>query len=99
MLHSEATFLSDPPTNFDGQFFWDWLNMVFQEATGRPIQFSDIDAHVEIGGNHLIFETKTEGVLVPGGQKQALLQLFARSTRPNWDGHGDEVAAAVEEVA
>ena len=26
-------------------------------------------------------------------------ELFARSTRPNWDGHGDEVAAAVEEVA
>ena len=33
MLHSEATFHANPPANFDGRFFWDWLNKAFQEGT------------------------------------------------------------------
>lgn len=77
-LHSEDKFRDDPPAGFDGQFHWDYLAEAFKRATGRPIQPMDIDAHVEIGGQHLVFETKREGVAVPNGQRRALLQLWAK---------------------
>jgi hypothetical protein len=38
----------------------------------------DIDGHVEINGQHLIFETKDSGIAVPAGQRQALMQLWAK---------------------
>jgi|TARA_R100001530_G_scaffold4252_1_gene5839 hypothetical protein len=78
MLHSKDKFLEDEPAKFDGQFFWDYLNVGFQRGTGRNIRFMDIDAHVEIGGQHMVIETKREGVLIPKGQKKALLQLWAK---------------------
>ncbi len=77
-LNNEEKFLSDPPAEFDGIFRWDYLNSAFQEATGRNIQLMDIDAHVEIGGHHLMIETKDEGVPIKDGQRQALLQHWAK---------------------
>lgn len=78
MLHSKEKFDADQPAGFDGLFHWEYINMAFQDATGRPIQCMDIDAHVEIGGHHLFFETKREGVEVPWGQKKALRELWAK---------------------
>ena len=77
-LRDESKFMSDPPAQFDGVFRWDYLNNAFKEATGRNIQFMDIDAHVEVGGHHLVFETKDSGVPIKDGQRQALLQLWAK---------------------
>ena len=78
MLHSEAKFKENAPAGFDGQFHWDYLIPALQEATGRKIQPMDIDANIEIGGHHLVFETKDDGVKVPRGQVRALLQLWAK---------------------
>ena len=77
-LKFPSTFFSNPPACFDGQFDWDWLIPAFQEATGRRIQPMDIDFHVEVGGHHLVFETKAVGTPIPGGQRRALLQLWAK---------------------
>lgn len=77
-LHSPDLFDEDKPAGFDGVFDWDYLCPAFFEATGRAIQPMDIDAHVEIGGHHLIFETKRDGVEVKPGQVKALLQLWAK---------------------
>lgn len=78
MLHSRDLFEKNPPAGFDGQFHWDYLIPPLQKATGRNIQPMDQDAGIEIGGHHLVFETKNVGVPVPRGQVRALLQLWAK---------------------
>jgi hypothetical protein len=78
MIRRPETFHADPPASFDGQFHWDYLIPAFKRATGRNIEPMDIDCHVEIGGNHLVIETKDLGVPVPAGQRDALLQLWAK---------------------
>jgi hypothetical protein len=77
-IHSRQVFDAEAPAGFDGVFEWDYLTPAFQRATGRRIQPMDIDAHVEIGGHHLVIETKREGVPIPEGQRNALLQLWAK---------------------
>ncbi len=77
-LRNKKKFLDDPPAGFDGVFEWDYLIPAFKKATGRNIKPMDIDAHVEIKGHHLIFETKAEGVPVPLPQLQAMRQLWAK---------------------
>jgi hypothetical protein len=77
-IHSRQTFDEEAPAGFDGLFDWDYLIPAFQQATGRRIQPMDIDAHVEVGGHHLVIETKREGVDVPEGQRRALLALWAK---------------------
>lgn len=77
-IHSQQVFTQEAPAGFDGVFDWDYLIPAFQNATGRRIQPMDIDAHVEIGGHHLIIETKREGVPVPSGQRRALLAFWAK---------------------
>jgi hypothetical protein len=77
-LTNEDRFHNGLPAHFDGLFDWDFLIPAFKEATGRNITPMDIDAHVEIGGNHLFFETKSGDTPVPPGQLQALHQLWAK---------------------
>ena len=71
-------FERNPPSGFDGLFDWDWLKEPVQQATGRRIEPMDIDAHIEIKGQHLVIETKDAGKAVPYGQRQALLSFWAR---------------------
>lgn len=78
MLKNPKKFYEEAAAGFDGLFDWDYLIEPVQRATKRGIMPSDIDCHFEVGGHHLIFETKSEGAEVPGGQRQALLQLWAK---------------------
>ena len=71
-------FKDEMPAGFDGVFHWDFLCDEFKKATGRRIEFMDIDAMVEIKGHHLVLETKGPGVPVPGGQRIALRALWAK---------------------
>jgi hypothetical protein len=77
-IRNQSAFDRNPAAGFDGLFDWDWMKAPLLEATGRPIEPMDIDAHVEVNGQHLVIETKEEGKAVPGGQRRALLSLWAR---------------------
>lgn len=77
-IRNRQSFDANPAARFDGEFNWDYLIPAFQGATGRKIEPMDIDAHVEIGGHHLVFETKGRGVDIKGGQRRALRQLWAK---------------------
>jgi hypothetical protein len=65
MIKNPKAFDNNPPANFDGLFSWEYLNQFFP----RGIEFSDIDAVVEIGGLILMIETKHPGKIIPNGQK------------------------------
>lgn len=54
---------------------WDWTRLGYDRAFPGFIGIGDIDGHVEIGGNHLFIECKSNGTELPTGQRIALESL------------------------
>lgn len=77
-IRNQEIFDKEAPAGFDGVFDWDYLIPAVQKATGRRIEPMDIDCHIEVNGQHLIFETKRRNASIPNGQKKALLELWAK---------------------
>ena len=77
-IRNKRAFDRERAAGFDGVFEWDHLIAPIQKVTGRAIEPMDIDCHIEIGGHHLIFETKSPGENVKTGQWIALMQLWAK---------------------
>ena len=77
-IHSPDIFGDNAPAGFDGFFDWHWVSRAVKRATKRNITPMDIDAHIEVKGHFLIFETKRDGVSIPEGQQRALFNLWAR---------------------
>lgn len=79
------SFYRDPPAQFDGKFFWEFLRECF--PTGLSIGYpqystpTDIDGVVEHRGYFLGFETKSPGVEVKGGQRRFIVACIQD---PRW---------------
>jgi hypothetical protein len=79
-IRNRARFDQSNPCNSDGIFNWDSFTIIDgRSCFPRTIKPMDIDLNVEIRYQHIIMESKDEGVPVPDGQMQALLSLLDTS--------------------
>lgn len=79
-IRNRARFDQSNPCNADGVFDWNSFTIIGgQSCFPRTITPMDIDFNVEINRQHLIIESKDDGVPIPGGQMKALLSLLDTS--------------------
>ncbi len=79
-IRNRQRFGQSNPCNADGVFNWNSFTIIDgQSCFPRTITPMDIDFNVEVNYQHVIIESKDEGVPIPGGQMQALSSLLDTS--------------------
>ena len=79
-IRNRARFDQSNPCNADGVFDWNSFTIIGgRSCFPRTITPMDIDFNVEVNYQHVIIESKDEGVPIPDGQVRALASLLDTS--------------------